>query len=182
MDRHITECNFLDHTVQEDVYSKARRQLYIYNYIHTHTVFSKLRDTAAGFLLNPFYNAGMYNRSVFVCPTSLPNSDISIHLPPLPPYGCPVLLPIPCGSRGTASHSVLPHPPGFRDWSMEKAAYTKLGQSGIFLIHYIKTVGKNSIFPMGLLSLEAVSSNCFWPHLPPATLRKPTDRVREQEI
>lgn len=94
----------------------------------------------------------------------------------------PVLLPIPCGSRGTASHSVLPHPPGFRDWSMEKATYTKLGQSGIFLIHYIKTVGKNSIFPMGLLSLEAVSSNCFWPHLPPATLRKTTDRVREQEI
>ena len=31
---------------------------------------------------------GTYNGSVFVCPTSLSYSDISIHLPPLPIDNC----------------------------------------------------------------------------------------------
>ena len=158
MDRHIMECNFLDHTVQEDVYSKTRRQLYIYNYIYTHTVFSKLRDTAASFLLNPFYNAGMYNRSVFVCPTSLPNSDISIHLPPLPTDSCSCPATHSMWFSWDCESQCIAPSPWLQGLVHGKGNIPKLGQSGIFLIHYIKTAGKNSVFPMGLLSLEVVSS------------------------
>lgn len=75
-------------------------------------MFSKSRDPAASSVPNPFYNAG-YMDDESIHPGSLPNFDISITVLHLLGVIVPVLLPIACGSSGTAHHSILLHPVGF---------------------------------------------------------------------
>lgn len=121
------------------------------------TMFSKLRNTAASSIMQ-----GMCNGPVFVSPFLI--------LTLVSNFLCflwiivPVLLPIPCGSSRTANHSVLPHPPGFSDWFMEKATDLSWTNQGLFLRHInIKAAGKNSVFSMGMLSLEASSISICLP-------------------
>lgn len=120
-------------------------------------MFSKLRNTAASSIMQ-----GIYNGPVFVSPfliLTLASNFCFLWII------VPVLLSLLCGSNRTANHTVLLHPPGFSDWFMEKATDLSWTNQGVFPRRInIKATGKNSVFPMGLLSLEASSiSICFSP-------------------
>ena len=47
-----------------------------------------------------------------------PSASTVVHFPQII---VPVLLPIPCGSSGSANHSILPPPRGLNNWPMKKA-------------------------------------------------------------